>query len=49
MFTHDGKDRIEYVWWMVDGSKSEEMRAHWLSELKQSWPGASCGGGDEPN
>ena len=49
MLTHDGKDRIEFARAMVDGSESEEMRAHWLSELKQSWPGASCGGGDEPD
>ena len=49
MLTHDGKDRIEYVRLTVDGSTNEEMRAHWLSELKQRWPRASYQGPDEPD
>ena len=49
MLTHDGRDRIEYVWSMVDGSTSKEIRVHWPSELKQIWHGVSCKGLDEPN
>ena len=49
MFTNDGKDKLEYIRSLVDGSPNEEERTHWLSELKQSWPGVTCGGGDEPD
>ena len=49
MFTNDGKDKLEYIRSLVDGSANEEERTHWLSELKQSWPGVTCGGGDDPD
>ena len=49
MFTNDGKDKLEYIRSLVDKSTNEGERLHWLSELKQSWPGVTCGGEDEPS
>ena len=49
MFTHDGKNIVEYVEAMIEARTCEEMRAYWRSELKQRWPGASCQVPDEPD
>ena len=48
MFTHDGKNKVEYVEAKIEASKCKEERAHWRSELKQRWPGESCQDLDEP-
>ena len=49
MFTRDGKNRTEYVEAKIGASTCEEERAHWLSQLNQRWPGASCQDPDEPD
>ena len=48
MLTIDGKCVIESIWTKIETSRCEDERQHWRSELKQSWPGMTCGGPDEP-